>query len=250
MKTYVLLTALFTTLISNSQAACDDANAYLVNAYSHIKDSYDSNNISHLKYYANRSLESIELAKENLEGCDCQTAVDLAGETVDLLLKVENQPTFEDGRFYVKRARELSQKSVIASDKCTAGITNNGNNDVLDDDNTLAELQNEQLKLKQQQEALKLKEAELKMKLSAQKDKALRLEKKQLISGYNLTITENIKTFNKTLMHCGNANTVLKSPAIEVGLADNDMDAINVYFIKILKTLTSEYATALNACGN
>lgn len=48
MKHFYLFLVLITSLSINGQSDCDNANYYLVSAYSHVKTSYDANNISHL----------------------------------------------------------------------------------------------------------------------------------------------------------------------------------------------------------
>ena len=145
MKTFLLLPILFLTYAMQGQGNCEDASAYLINSYSHVKDAYDSNNISHLQYYSNRSVESIKLSKQNLADCNCQKALNLANQVSDLLVQVESATTNEDGRFYVKRARDLSKQSVIEIDKCAY---NNANNIEVEEtpteNNALANLQKEQ----------------------------------------------------------------------------------------------------------
>ena len=125
MKNYYLLFFLITSLTISGQTSYDNANSYLVSAYSHVKDSYDSNNINHLQYYANRSVESFKLAKEALNNCDCKAALELTDKSIELLVKVDTAETYEDGRFYVKRARDFSKNSVIEIDKCSVSNISN-----------------------------------------------------------------------------------------------------------------------------
>ena len=91
---YIIYFFIASSFAINAQTNCDQANSYLVSAYSHLKDAYDSNNISHLKYYANRSVESFKLSKNTLINCGCETALVLVNKGIDLLAKVEN-PKFE-----------------------------------------------------------------------------------------------------------------------------------------------------------
>ena len=246
MKHYYLLFLLFFALTSNAQTNCDDASAYLVNAYSHVKDAYDSNNISHLKYYANRSVESFKLSKKTLDDCDCKTALELAEKGMDLLVKVEDAETFEDGRFYVKRARDISKKSVIEIDKCAY----NNSIETPIESNELTNLQSEQLKLQQQQEALKLKEEELKTKLAEQKGKALILQKKQLILNYENAIVANIKTYNETLNICDCNHEILKNSETSEGIIAKSIEDIKTHYTNSLKVVASKYISQLNSCNN
>ena len=254
MRFFSLVFLLAITLnLSGQTPNCDDANSYLVNAYSHVKDSYDSNNISHLKYFANRSVESFKLSKETLNNCGCKTALDLANKSMDLLMKVENAETFEDGRFFVKRARELSKESVIEIDKCsyansseeTEALNENIDNSEETESTELNDLQKEQLKLKQQQEALKLKEAEIKQKLAQQKNKALLLKKEQLSLSYKKAIASTVKTYNETLkIHDGN-HKYFTEKIEDIDLNSNSIEAIEMYYTNKLKTLAASYIKQL-----
>lgn len=246
MKYYYLLFSLFIAFSSNGQTNCDIANSYLVNAYSHVKNAYDSNNISHLQYYSNRSVESFKLSKKAFSNCDCKTALELAEKGIELLAKVEYVETFEDGRFYVKRARDISKESVIEIDKCSY------NNDVEEttENNELNDIQSEQLKLKQQQEALKLKEEQLKLKLAEQKGKELTLKKKQLILSYKNVIALNVKTYNETLKICDGNHETLKSDDSNEDLVTKSIEEIKTYYINSLKSIASNYLAELNSCDN
>jgi hypothetical protein len=108
----------FTQLFA--QDFCADADSNLIYAYSNVKSAYESNNLDHLKYYSKKSLKSFEEAKTNLKKCDCELAYNLTYNAAKLLTKVETQETFEDGRFYVKRAKEIAQKSITALNEFTA----------------------------------------------------------------------------------------------------------------------------------
>jgi vacuolar-type H+-ATPase subunit I/STV1 len=247
MKYLLLLPLFFGSYFVEAQGNCEDASAYLMNSYAHVKDAYDSNNISHLKYYANRSLESLKLSKNNLADCNCQKALDLANQTLDLLVKVEDVETNDDGRFFVKRARDLSKESVIEIDKCAY---NNANGIENTEENALANLQKEQELLQEQQAALKRKEAEIKEKLAQQQDEALALQKKQLISKYKLAISSNIKTYNETLKLCDANHESMKTTENDTDLSSKSIEAIKDFYISSLKDLAAAYTTELGLCGN
>ncbi|MFG6687146.1 hypothetical protein ACGK9U_11215 [Mariniflexile sp. HNIBRBA6329] len=245
MRNLYLFLVLITSFSINGQTECDDANYYLVSAYSHVKSSYDANNISHLKYYANRSVESLNLSKKKLSSCDCAAAKEFADKAIILLSKVEAAKTYEDGRFYVKQGRDLSKESVIAIDKCmTSTKTENITN--LD---ALSDLEKEQQKLKQQQEALKLKEAEIKAKLAEQKEKELELKKEALILNYQNAITSNIKTYNETLKSCNCNHQSIKNVDDLEGVTSKSIEELKVYYVNNLKTLASTYLSELSLCS-
>ncbi|WP_223551609.1 hypothetical protein [Aestuariivivens sp. NBU2969] len=247
MKTFYLFLLLLVCFIGYAQPNCDEANAYLVNAYSHVKDAYDSNNISHLKYYADRSLKSFKLSKNTLGDCGCDKALTLANKSIDLLAKVDGVTTYEDGRFFVKQARELSKESVIEIDKCsvaeyTEPIETQAEVSILSD------LEKEQLKLKQQQEALKQKEEEIKAKLAEQQEQELSLKKKQLIQSYKNAIALNVKTYNSTLDICNCKHEVLTVNSSTETLETESLEAIKNHFNHAIKTLASNYMAQLELC--
>ena len=248
MKNYYLFLVLLVSFNFYGQSNCEEANSYLVIAYSHVKDAYDSNNISHLKYYANRSLESFKLSKKTLTNCGCEPALKLADKSIDLLAKVDDTETYEDGRFFVKRARDISKESVIEIDKCSMA-----NYVPLEDDGSesdkLSELQKEQLKLKKQQDVLKLKEAQIKTKLAEQKEQELTIKKKQLILAFESAISSHIKMYNETLKICDSKHDILKQNDTSQKLSTKSIEDIKIHYNNILKTLASSYLDELNMCN-
>ncbi|MBP0903938.1 hypothetical protein ACFSKN_05695 [Mariniflexile gromovii] len=244
MKHIYLFLVLITSFSINGQTECDDANYYLVSAYSHVKSSYDANNISHLKYYANRSVESLNLSNKKLSSCDCAPAKELADKAIILLSKVEAAKTYEDGRFYVKQGRDLSKESVIAIDKCMTST----NTESVTNLDALSDLEKEQQQLKQQQEALKLKEAEIKAKLAEQKEKELELKKEALILNYQNAIASNIKTYNETLKSCNCNHQSIKNMDDLEDATSKSIEELKVFYVNNLKTLASAYLSELSLC--
>ena len=243
VKRYFFLLFISATLVAYSQSPCDQANSDLIYAYSNVKSSYNSNNVSHLKYYANRSLESFERSKKSLTNCGCEKAYDLAHESIEMLKKVETAESFEDGRFFVKRVREMAQKSVTELDKCTIPSADN------QDNQELSSLQIEQAKLKKQQEELKLKAEEIKAKLAAQEEMEQKLKKEELINSYKTVIATNLETYNNALKVCDCDKEVQTKLETDEGMSTKSMEEIKQYFIKSLKGLTSNYLTQLDLCS-
>src|SRR5690606_2110365 len=244
VKHYIFICLSLTSQVFFGQNACDDANSDLIYAYSHVKSSYNANNISHLKYYANRSLESFERSKEKLKECGCETAFDLAFESAQLLSKVETAETYEDGRFFVKRARDIAQESVTALDKCTVATTNPANGD-----SQLSSLQMEQEKLKQQQEELKRRAEEINVKLAEQNEMELKLKKEQMINSYKSAISSHVESYNNALKICDCTNSSIKIEDNAVDVSQKSLEEIKTYYLNNLKGLTSNYLAQLNSCS-
>lgn len=171
----ICLLLLISIIYSESQSqnsGCTEADSNLIYPYSNVKSAYESNNIQHLKYYSDKSLKSFEDAKINLKKCGCDTGFELAYTALELIAKVEAASTFEDGRFFVKKAKEITQKCITELNKCT--IPNSIETEKIvsieeKEGDNLKALQQEKVKLEQQILALKLKEDDILKRLDAQK---------------------------------------------------------------------------------
>ncbi|AXP81874.1 hypothetical protein CJ739_2808 [Mariniflexile rhizosphaerae] len=227
--------------------ACTDADSNLIYAYSNVKDSYESNNIQHLKYYADKSLKSFGDAKINLKECGCDAAFELAYNAMELIEKVEKAPTYEDGRYFVKKAKEITQNSITELNKCTipkntesvATATERVGND-------LDALQQEKEKLEQQRLALKLKEEEILKKLDAQKSKELQLQKEMLIKEHKAALNLNISTCNKVLKTYGSTSELPSYDKNDTDLLSENVEAIKAYYLNITKDINMTYLEKLN----
>ena len=238
-KNYFFLLIFLFALKINSQTNCLDAQADLNYAYSHVKSSYDSNNHSHLKYYAKRSYDAFVRANELLKDCDCNEAYQYGYEAQKMLHKLPESSSFEDGRFYVKRAKETAQKAFIAYENCTKLAT---------EDEALAKLEYEQQKLQEQQERLKQKEEELKRILVEKKQKELQLKKEKLITESELALNKTIDALNSMLDACECNSRVLTKPLLEGSMDDKSIEDIKLIYINTIKKMTSDYLTQLNQC--
>lgn len=248
-KTIFFLLNFLVFNLAIAQDYCTEADSNLIYAYSNVKDSYESNNIDHLKYYADRSLKSFIKAQENLKNCGCESAYNLAIDAADLLAKVETQETFEDGRFFVKRAKEIAQNSITALNQFTANnyveqTTSVANTS--DATNAIDDLQAEQARLEQQQLALKQKEAEIAKQLAAQKAKAVTLEKEALINKYNKALILNIETYNNLLKAFGSGASLSFDTVNNTNLLQKNTEDIKAYFIENTKKVTQNYLAELD----
>lgn len=245
-KSYVLIFLFGISLLSFSQTKCGDADSDLLYAYSHVKDSYESNNISHLKYYAKRSLDAFERSKSKLKECGCEAAYELAVKGSELLSHVDNQPTYEDGRFYVKRAKEIAQQSIVELDKFTVSEVQEVSTDHSAD---LSKINSEKEKLEQLQKELAEKEAQVKAQLAAQKQKAEKLQKEQLIKAYNEAIANNLASYNNILEICDCDPESLKDiKPKEEDMQSKSVAEIKLHLIKNIKDITTNYLSRLDLC--
>lgn len=244
-KSYLLSLLFLLPFAVLAQNKCGDADSDLLYAYSHVKDSYESNNISHLKYYAKRSLDAFERSKSKLKDCGCDAAYDLAVKGVDLLSHVDNQPTYEDGRFYVKRAKEIAQQSIVELDKFTVSEVQEQEPPV----DELSAIHSEKEKLEQLQKELAEKEAQVKAQLAAQKQKAEILKKEQLIKSYKEAIANNMASYQSILEICDcDPNTFKNLAPKDENMDSKSVEEIKVHFIKNMKDITSNYLSRLDLC--
>lgn len=238
-KNYLFFLLSIAFLHSNAQNNCEDAHSDVIYAYSHVKSAYDSNNISHLKDYSKRSTDAFNRAKKILNDCGCETSYNYAFDASELLSKVEDAKTFDDGRFYVKRAREIAKKVINELELCTK---------LTHEDEALASLEYDRLKLKQQQIELNLKEEKIKQKLAKKEAAELRLKKEQLITKNDLALSTNLESFNSILSVC---DCDIEMPEINYkkeALISKDLNQIKKEYLTIFKNMTSNYLDKLNAC--
>ena len=176
-----------------------------------------------------------------MNDCGCETSYNYAYDASELLSKVENAKTFEDGRFYVKRARDIAKKVINELEICTK---------LTQEDESLAELENDRLKLQQQQIELSLKEEKIKQKLAEKEAAELRLKKEQLIIKNDMVLTSNLKNFNAILNVCDCDIEMPKINYEKEGLLSKDLKQIKKEYLTIFKNMTSNYLDKLNACND
>ncbi|WP_053975630.1 hypothetical protein [Mangrovimonas xylaniphaga] len=241
-KIYIFSLVLLTSAVTFGQSLCSDAQPDAVYAYSHVKTAYDSNNLTHLKQYSKRSLEAFERVKTTLENCGgCKTAYNKAYDGAELLAKVASAETFEDGRYYVKKAKEIAQETITELDMCTKGTGTSGNQD-------LADLESAQFELEQQQLELQRKQEEIKQRLVEQQQKEIAIKKELLISEAGSSITENIKSYNKVLSSCGCQSENINFAENKTELMDKSLEEIRSFYINTMAAITNTYLERLNSC--
>ena len=238
-KYYIFLLLLCFLFSASAQTKCSEADSDMNYAYSHVKSAYESNNISDLKYFAYRSFEAMERVAPVLKDCGCKPTLEIIENGIELLKKVDPAETWEDGRFYVKRARELAKEAISSLDEC---------NQISVEEEEMLSLEMEQSALKQKQLELERQQKELQERLLAQQQKELQIQKELLLTSYDTALTSNLNSYNEALRNC-NCNSMLKRPVINnsevMELEDTD---IKEYFVDAIKTLSSRYIFKLESC--
>tara|TARA_R110001583_G_scaffold41775_1_gene132851 strand:+ start:3774 stop:4535 length:762 start_codon:yes stop_codon:yes gene_type:complete len=250
MKNIYLFFLIFISysVIQGQTIGCSDADSDLIYAYSNVKSAYEANNISHLKYYSDKSLKSFEKAKINLKKCGCDAAFDLAFKASELLAKVEPAETFEDGRFFVKRAKEIAQNCITELNKCTIPTVDTSISNAENSNDALNALQLEKDKLEQQRLELKLKEDEIIKKLNDQKQEALQSQKETFIKQHEDMLNSNIKMCNEVLKMYNSTSELPIYDKKDAPLLSESLNDIKAYFLNITKTTNALYLEKLNLC--
>ena len=115
MKRIYLFPFLFCAYISSfSQSGCSDAQAHIIYAYNDAKTSLEANNITDLKYYANKALESFKSVQSALKTCNCENVENYTYESIQKLSKVPNTVKKIDAQYFVAKAKEYAQKIITS----------------------------------------------------------------------------------------------------------------------------------------
>lgn len=236
--------------ISYSQSDCSYAQSHIVYAFNNAKNSLKANNITHLKFYANKALESFEKVQSAMETCNCADVENYTLESIERLSKVPPIEKMAEAQYFVGKAKEYAQKIITALDYCTLSDTSTAS--VVTENYEITDLEREQLKLKQQQEALKQQQEAIKLQLAKQKKEELLIEKQQLIVKTNAAISKNIKAYNEVLDACQCHSTITDNTPKQNDnqLMSKSVDEIRTYYIKSIKDLTSNYMNMLSTCDN
>lgn len=247
-KFHILAILIFTSINCFSQTNCSNAQAHIFYAFNNAKDGLDSNNLTDVKYYGKKTLESFKNVQSVLGTCDCENVENFTYESIQKLSKVAGTEKMSDAKYYVAKAKEYAQKIITILDYCTVSGDSSIRVEINQD---LGDLKKEQLKLNQQQEALLVQQEKLKIQLEKQKKEALYIEKQQLIITADMAISKNIEAYNDVLKACQCNNSIpITSIKQNNELISKSVDEIKTYYINSIKDLTSNYMTMLNTCDN
>jgi len=197
--------------------------------------------LTHLKYYSKRSLDAFERVKSELKDCNCSEASNFTYEGSTLLSKSLEVDTYEDGRFYVKRAREKAKNAISELEICSK---------LTFEDEVLIELEHERQKLEEQQKQLNQKEVKIKQLLEQKNEKDLRIKKEKLIGLNEKAILSNIKAYNNMLSACECTSRISDSNFNNDDLSSKSLDQIKSFYLSIIEKITIIFLSTLNECKN
>ena len=175
MTTKFLLSFTFILTTLWVSAKCDNTYTSASYALNHAKKSISAKNFDHQKYYAYKALEALEKAKQLIETCGCDKAVDPMLDGLENLEKASDPKDFEMGRYYTKKAFGDIQDLINQLDIYTQDDLNTfDNSDVpMETENVekkllqkeLSQIKNQQLVLARKQEILEKRKKEIEEKL-------------------------------------------------------------------------------------
>ncbi len=248
MKKIFLFPVIFCVyFLSFSQSGCSDAQAHIVYAFNNAKNALEANNITHLKFYANKTLEAFERVQNVIKTCTCENVENYTYESIEKLSKVPPIETMAEAQYFVGKAKDYAQKIITALDYCTLSdkSTSSGVTDY-----KITDLEQEQLRLKQQQDVLLKQQEALNQQLAKQKEDDLFIEKQQLIMKTNAAISKNILAYNEVLNAC-QCNSSISDKTVSKSddqLISKSVDEIKTYYLKSIQDLTSNYMDMLSTC--
>jgi len=242
-KTHLLMLLVIGIYSIDAKSDCLDVYGNLNNAYANVTDAYEANNISHLKYYSERSLELFITVQKELKNCHCSKAYELAIDATEILKKIEPAKTYEDGRYFVKRAREIGSETITALDMCTVSTSN-------EFETSLASLDYQQESLAAQEIEIAQKEAELNRLIEERRSTEIKLEKELLVEKNEAAIALNIKSYNNVLSAC-DCNATIKNENYDVeALLTKEVDVIKHKYLTINQSIALTYLGELKKCGS
>lgn len=256
-KAYIFLLFLCVSYLNlAAQANCSEAYSNIVYALSHADSALEANNVTHAKHFAERSKEAFERVQVSLQNCDCEGVDDLVYDAINYLAKSKTAEKLDDAYYYANKGKLLAESTIEKLDVCTSSITNVDESIIEDtpatnsEVNELSSIEDEQNQLEQQQLELKRKQAELEEKIAKKKQEELDLKKEGLILKMELTVSDNVKTFNSALQACDCSVKTLKASIEKEKLKSKSIDDIKITVIDVIKELTSNYMKQLAECDN
>lgn len=239
-KNYIFFLLSLLYMSSSAQTPCSETQPDVGYAYSHAKTSYEANNLTELKRFANRSLEAFRRAENVLKNCQCQDAYYEAFDAIAALEKIASIDVYDDARFFIKRAREHAKQTIAELEICTKWSS---------EDHALAELEDEQQKLEEQRKLLEQKGERIKMQLADKIEKEKALKKEKFISKNETALRNSIESFNQLLRACGCNSVISQVDMDKDHLMANSIDTIKTAYFNKVREVTSSYMSALNLCN-
>jgi len=241
-KTYFFIGCFISFFTVFSQEDCSTAQAHIVYALTNAKYGLDANNVTHVKFYGNKTLDAFERVQNALKTCDCPEVGEWTYQAIEKLKKLESAEKIADAKYFVGKAQTYAQDIVAELDRYTSG------NYQTTEVNNLDSIEEEQLRLQKEQEALKKKQEQLQQKFAEQKQMEQSLAKEQLIIKSENALSNSIKAYNDLLSTCDCNKTVQSKTESKEALKMKSIEEIRKYYISSIKSITNDYMATLDEC--
>ncbi|EDP70543.1 hypothetical protein FBALC1_07288 [Flavobacteriales bacterium ALC-1] len=259
-KAYVFLLFLSTSYLNlSAQSDCSGAYSNIVYALSHTESALDANNVTHAKHFSERAREAFERVQDALKKCDCDEVDDLVYDAINYLAKSKTAEKLDDAYYYANKGKKLAEATIEKLDICTSDsidtVVNNENTvntetTAIDETGELSSIEDEKNQLEQQQLELERRQVELKQRIAQKKKEELDLKKEELILKMELTVANNVNTFNAALKACECDEETLKVSLEKGKLKSKSLNDIKASVVDVIKELTSNYIKQLVDCDN
>ena len=257
MKKWILLATVIISapcLVANNP--CGSAYQDASYAIEHSEKAMQSNNIEHLKQYAQRALEAIDKVYDQTEKCGCLEASNSGYDAKQALNKALEKEKFEVARFYVKNALSNTRSALVSLDLCNEP---DPSYDLVVDENNL--LGQEEELLQQQQELLKKQKAleaqlkaqrELQNKLKVEKAKKMeaQLAYKNKAEAHLLDLETAINRFIR-MTNCSEAEPLNQdsySRSLDQ-LEQESLNATKVFYTQKAREMADQLIMVLASCN-
>ncbi|SDB19196.1 hypothetical protein SAMN03097699_0017 [Flavobacteriaceae bacterium MAR_2010_188] len=243
-KIYFLLIFSISINVSFAQQDCLAAQSYIIYAFNSAKLGLEANNITHLKYYAGKSLDAFKKVDASLSKCSCTNVADLTYMSIEKLENVEAADKIQDAQYFVGKAKVFAQEIIRELDACTVYTTQDG------EDLDVSALEKQQLKLKEEQKLINQKQQELKLKLAKQEIQEQQLAKEQLILTTEAALTQNIQAYENLLdaCNCKKSGSLRSTPENKEVLISKSIGEIRKHYLESMKSITNDYIATLDDC--
>lgn len=115
----IVLSSLFLLLRVQAQGSCDEAFSAASYSIAHTENAFEATNMEHVQEWSEKALETFSEVESITIDCDCNTAADYAYKGYSAAEKCLNQDSWEEARYYSKKAMESAREMMNALSLCS-----------------------------------------------------------------------------------------------------------------------------------
>lgn len=120
MFKYLLsLSGLILCTQTQAQSSCDEAFSAASYSIAHTENAYEATNMEHVQEWSEKALETFSEVESITIDCDCNEAADYAYKGYSAAEKCLDQSTWEEARYYSKKAMQNARQMMSALSLCS-----------------------------------------------------------------------------------------------------------------------------------